>query len=51
MIKIKTIDKEEHGKDQYFIVYDFHKGIHTFGGTPEDIIKKLYETMKERNDQ
>ncbi len=51
MIKIKTIDKEEHGKDQYFVVYDLNKGIHTVGGTPEDIIKTLYETMKERNEQ
>jgi hypothetical protein len=48
MIKIKTIDKEEHGKNQYFIVYNLNKGIHTFGGTPEDIIEKLYEDMKER---
>jgi len=51
MIKIQKIDKEDHSVNQYFVIYNFNKGIHTVNGTPEEIIKNLYEMLRIKNDQ
>ena len=51
MIKIETIDKENYRTNQYFVVYNINKDIHTVNGTPEDIVKELYKMLKEYNEQ
>ena len=51
MIKIETILKENHGVNQYFVVYNINKDMFTIGGTPEDIIKEFRRMLKEYNDQ
>jgi len=51
MIKLETIDKEEHGVNQYFVVYNLNKGIHTISGTPEEIMETLYKIIKDKHEQ
>lgn len=49
MIEIKEIDKIE--TKNYFIIYEIDKRIYSFSGSPEDIFKDLYQSMKNKNEQ
>ena len=49
MIKIKEINKENN--NNYFVVYNINKIIHTYGGTAEEIIEYFSKITKEINDK
>jgi hypothetical protein len=49
MIKIEEINKEN--DNNYFVVYNINKNIHTYGGTAEEIMEYFNKVTKEINDK
>jgi len=49
MIKIEEINKEN--DNNYFVVYNINKALHTYGGTAEEILEYFNKVTKEINDK
>jgi hypothetical protein len=49
MIKIEEINKENN--NNYFVVYNINKDLHTYGGTAEEILEYFSKVTKEINDK